>query len=237
MESLVSPEAWIALLTLTALEIVLGIDNIIFISILVSRLPLQQRHRARVLGLGLAMMTRIASRRSGRGKRASTPRVDSPRLSVRTDPDRDHRHRVLARLGYHGDWHGRHHSGHGAGHRHRRRRDDVRGEADRRVHRPSSDNQDAGAVVSDSGRGRIDRRRIGNACSERLHLLRHGLFGRSGKPQPPTAQEERARPTAEECFATERCSSRPRHGPGRRRHTRPIAVMPSSNSRCSDSMS
>ncbi len=60
MESLVSPEAWIALLTLTALEIVLGIDNIIFISILVSRLPLQQRHRARVLGLGLAMMTRIA---------------------------------------------------------------------------------------------------------------------------------------------------------------------------------
>jgi predicted tellurium resistance membrane protein TerC len=60
MESLVSPEAWIALLTLTALEIVLGIDNIIFISILVSRLPLQQRHRARILGLGLAMMTRIA---------------------------------------------------------------------------------------------------------------------------------------------------------------------------------
>jgi predicted tellurium resistance membrane protein TerC len=60
MESLVSPEAWVALLTLTALEIVLGIDNIIFISILVSRLPPQQRHRARILGLGLAMMTRIA---------------------------------------------------------------------------------------------------------------------------------------------------------------------------------
>jgi len=60
MESLVWPEAWIALLTLTALEIVLGIDNIVFISILVSRLPLQQRHRARILGLGLAMMTRIA---------------------------------------------------------------------------------------------------------------------------------------------------------------------------------
>jgi predicted tellurium resistance membrane protein TerC len=60
MEWLASPEAWIALLSLTALEIVLGIDNIIFISILVSRLPPQQRNRARVLGLGLAMGTRIA---------------------------------------------------------------------------------------------------------------------------------------------------------------------------------
>jgi predicted tellurium resistance membrane protein TerC len=55
-----SPEAWIALLSLTALEIVLGIDNIIFISILVSRLPAHRRQRARVLGLGLAMVTRIA---------------------------------------------------------------------------------------------------------------------------------------------------------------------------------
>src|SRR6266508_2072485 len=60
MEWLTSPEAWIALLSLTALEIILGIDNIIFISILVSRLPPQQRNRARVLGLGLAMGTRIA---------------------------------------------------------------------------------------------------------------------------------------------------------------------------------
>jgi predicted tellurium resistance membrane protein TerC len=60
MEWLASPEAWIALVSLTALEIVLGIDNIIFISILVSRLPQQQRNRARVLGLGLAMGTRIA---------------------------------------------------------------------------------------------------------------------------------------------------------------------------------
>jgi len=60
MEWLASPEAWIALLSLTALEIVLGIDNIIFISILVSRLPQRQRNRARVLGLGLAMGTRIA---------------------------------------------------------------------------------------------------------------------------------------------------------------------------------
>ena len=53
------PEAWIALFTLTALEIVLGVDNIIFISILVGRLPESQRQRARVLGLGFAMLTRI----------------------------------------------------------------------------------------------------------------------------------------------------------------------------------
>jgi len=60
MEWLYSPEAWVALLTLTALEIVLGIDNIIFISILVGRLPEHQRQRARIQGLGLAMITRIA---------------------------------------------------------------------------------------------------------------------------------------------------------------------------------
>ena len=54
------PEAWIALATLTALEIVLGIDNIIFISILVGKLPPEQRERARQLGLGLAMFARLA---------------------------------------------------------------------------------------------------------------------------------------------------------------------------------
>lgn len=59
-EWLANPEAWIALLTLTALEIVLGIDNIIFISILVGRLPAQQRQSARIIGLALAMLTRIA---------------------------------------------------------------------------------------------------------------------------------------------------------------------------------
>ncbi|HET8710924.1 MAG TPA: TerC family protein [Spongiibacteraceae bacterium] len=53
------PQAWIALATLTLLEIVLGIDNIIFISILVGRLPKAQQPSARVLGLGLAMFTRI----------------------------------------------------------------------------------------------------------------------------------------------------------------------------------
>ncbi len=59
MDWFFSPEAWIALVTLTALEIVLGIDNIIFISILVGRLPERQRQKGRVLGLGLAMLTRI----------------------------------------------------------------------------------------------------------------------------------------------------------------------------------
>ena len=59
MNWLTNPEAWIALLTLTALEIVLGIDNIIFISILVGRLPEHQRQKGRVLGLGFAMVTRI----------------------------------------------------------------------------------------------------------------------------------------------------------------------------------
>ena len=59
MEWLADPQAWIALATLTALEIVLGIDNIIFISILVGRLPERQRNRARRLGLALAMVMRI----------------------------------------------------------------------------------------------------------------------------------------------------------------------------------
>jgi predicted tellurium resistance membrane protein TerC len=53
------PEAWIALLTLTSLEIVLGVDNIIFISILVGRLPLHQRQKGRSIGLALAMIMRI----------------------------------------------------------------------------------------------------------------------------------------------------------------------------------
>jgi len=60
MEWLTDPQAWIALATLTALEIVLGIDNIIFISILVGRLPQAQRNKARRLGLALAMIMRIA---------------------------------------------------------------------------------------------------------------------------------------------------------------------------------
>ncbi|MBI1932677.1 MAG: TerC family protein [Ignavibacteriales bacterium] len=58
-EWMMNPEAWIALLTLTALEIVLGIDNIIFISILVGKLPDKERGKARTIGLALAMITRI----------------------------------------------------------------------------------------------------------------------------------------------------------------------------------
>ena len=59
MAWLTSPETWIALLTLTVLEIVLGIDNIIFISILAGKLPAGQQRRARRVGLGLAMLMRI----------------------------------------------------------------------------------------------------------------------------------------------------------------------------------
>ena len=60
MDWLTNPEAWIALLTLTVLEIVLGIDNVIFISILAGKLPPEKQARARRLGLGLAMFMRIA---------------------------------------------------------------------------------------------------------------------------------------------------------------------------------
>jgi len=60
IELLTSPEAWIALATLTALELVLGIDNIIFISILVDKLPEQRREFTRKLGLFFAMFMRIA---------------------------------------------------------------------------------------------------------------------------------------------------------------------------------
>jgi predicted tellurium resistance membrane protein TerC len=60
LELLTDPQAWLAFLTLSALEIVLGIDNIIFISVLVGRLPPHQRAKARNFGLLLAMWSRIA---------------------------------------------------------------------------------------------------------------------------------------------------------------------------------
>jgi len=60
MELLADPQAWIAFATLTALEVVLGIDNIVFISILVDRLPPERREFTRRIGLGLAMFMRIA---------------------------------------------------------------------------------------------------------------------------------------------------------------------------------
>ncbi len=59
MEWLLNPEIWISLITLTVLEIVLGIDNIVFISILTGKLPADQQDRARKTGLALAMVTRI----------------------------------------------------------------------------------------------------------------------------------------------------------------------------------
>lgn len=59
MEFLADPQIWLSLLTLTALEIVLGIDNVIFISILSGKLPQEQQKRARKLGLSLALITRI----------------------------------------------------------------------------------------------------------------------------------------------------------------------------------
>src|SRR5262249_50560336 len=59
MSWITSPEIWISLLTLTVLEIVLGIDNIVFISILAGKLPHEQQARARQVGLGLAVVTRV----------------------------------------------------------------------------------------------------------------------------------------------------------------------------------
>src|SRR4051795_10379985 len=54
------PQIWASLLTLTALEIVLGIDNLVFIAILAARLPAERQDRARKLGLALALITRLA---------------------------------------------------------------------------------------------------------------------------------------------------------------------------------
>lgn len=59
MDWLMDPQAWIAFATLLALEIVLGIDNVVFISILAAKLPASQQAKARLLGLGLAMVMRI----------------------------------------------------------------------------------------------------------------------------------------------------------------------------------
>src|SRR5512138_3914150 len=60
MDWLTDPQVWLALVTLTALEIVLGIDNIIFISIQAGKLPPAQQEKARLTGLGLAMFIRVA---------------------------------------------------------------------------------------------------------------------------------------------------------------------------------
>ena len=57
---ILDPEIWASLLTLTALEIVLGIDNLVFIAILAGRLPAEQQNWARQIGLALALLTRLA---------------------------------------------------------------------------------------------------------------------------------------------------------------------------------
>ena len=80
MDWLTNPEIWIALATLTALEVVLGIDNVVFISILAGKLPTAQRDRARNLGLTLAMFMRIALLLS----LAWIARLTSPLLTVFT---------------------------------------------------------------------------------------------------------------------------------------------------------
>jgi len=78
MNWLTDPETWIALVTLTSLEVVLGIDNIIFISILAGRLPREQQARARTMGLAVAMLSRIALLFS----LASVMRLTAPWFSV-----------------------------------------------------------------------------------------------------------------------------------------------------------
>jgi predicted tellurium resistance membrane protein TerC len=82
MEWLADPNAWVSLATLTALEIVLGVDNIIFISILVGRLPLADRARARTVGLSLAMGMRIGLLLS----LAAIMRLTEPVFSVFSHP-------------------------------------------------------------------------------------------------------------------------------------------------------
>ncbi|MGH6927664.1 MAG: TerC family protein, partial [Dongiaceae bacterium] len=59
MEWLTSPEIWLSLLTLTALEIVLGVDNLVFIAVLVGKLPKAQQPRARNLGILMALLPRL----------------------------------------------------------------------------------------------------------------------------------------------------------------------------------
>jgi predicted tellurium resistance membrane protein TerC len=78
MDWLTDPETWVALVTLTSLEVVLGIDNIIFISILAGKLPAEQQARARTTGLAVAMLSRIALLFS----LASVMRLTTPWFSV-----------------------------------------------------------------------------------------------------------------------------------------------------------
>ena len=102
MELLTNPETWIALATLTLLEIVLGIDNVIFISILVQRLPAGQRDRARLIGLSLAMGMRIAPAADDLLDRQPDPDRLQPVRSgpVLAGPDPDRRRSFLRLEGH-----------------------------------------------------------------------------------------------------------------------------------------
>jgi predicted tellurium resistance membrane protein TerC len=93
MEWISSPEIWISLLSLTALEIVLGIDNIVFISILAGKLPAHQQAKARQLGLSLALITRILLLCS----LAWMIRLTSPLFEIPTLGILDHPHPVSGR--------------------------------------------------------------------------------------------------------------------------------------------
>src|SRR3546814_19083858 len=70
-ELLADPQVWILLLTLSSIEIVLGIDNLVFISIAVSRLPPQQREKGRKFGIAVACLTRIDRKSVVEGRRVS----------------------------------------------------------------------------------------------------------------------------------------------------------------------
>ncbi len=104
MQLLADPQVWLSFLTLAVLEIVLGIDNVIFLSMLVDRLPNTRRGSARILGLSFAMLTRIALLFSITwlatlraplfavlGMECVGPRIDSVRR--RPVPDREERQR------------------------------------------------------------------------------------------------------------------------------------------------
>lgn len=93
MAWIIDPEIWIALVTLTVLEIVLGIDNIVFISILAGKLPPDQQHRARQTGLMLALVTRILLLLGI----AWMARLTTPLFTVPTLPGMAHDHPVSGR--------------------------------------------------------------------------------------------------------------------------------------------
>jgi hypothetical protein len=189
MESLFSPQAWIGLLTLTVLEIVLGIDNVIFISILSSRLPVARQSKARRIGLALAMVMRNSRPIRRRGRAWSNPR----RAFARFGPVANHsaRHCFLARFGHHGRRHGR------SDRDYDRRGSDCSGGDDgvRRRHQPvrraASDDQDAGLELSFVNWHELDRGRRGLSHSEGIHLFRDGFFRLRGDAQSPSEAKER----------------------------------------------